>query len=124
MGDQQQRLALGPALQAVAQDVALRAIEVYLEVLKRRELVALARNNLQAHLRVNDQIGLRNERGVGSTADLDQSRARRALDETVVDGINTTLTLHQKIMDDPEFQAGDYTIHWLEKFVAREVEGT
>ena len=59
--------------QAVAQDVALRAIEVYLEVLKRRELVALARNNLQAHLRVNDQIGLRNERGVGSTADLDQS---------------------------------------------------
>ena len=52
------------------------------------------------------------------------ARARRALDETVVDGINTTLTLHQKIMDDPEFQSGDYTIHWLEKFVAREVEGT
>ncbi|WP_145134297.1 acetyl-CoA carboxylase biotin carboxylase subunit [Roseomonas gilardii] len=52
------------------------------------------------------------------------ARARRALDETVVDGINTTLTLHQKIMDDPEFQAGDYTIHWLEKFVARESEGT
>lgn len=51
------------------------------------------------------------------------ARARRALDETVVDGINTTLTLHQKIMDDPEFQAGDYTIHWLEKFVARESEG-
>ena len=51
------------------------------------------------------------------------ARARRALDETVVDGINTTLTLHQKIMDDPEFQSGDYTIHWLEKFVARESEG-
>lgn len=71
--------------QAVAQDVALRAVEVYLEVLKRRELVALARNNLQAHLRVNDQIGLRNERGVGSTADLDQSRARRALAENNLD---------------------------------------
>ncbi|WP_462402039.1 TolC family outer membrane protein [Pseudomonas sp. Marseille-QA0332] len=67
--------------QAVAQDVALRAIEVYLEVLKRRELLTLAENNLQAHLRVNDQIGLRSERGVGSTADLDQSRARRALAE-------------------------------------------
>jgi adhesin transport system outer membrane protein len=65
--------------------VALRAIEVYLEVLKRRELVTLAKNNLQAHLRVNDQIGLRNERGVGSTADLDQSRARRALAENNLD---------------------------------------
>ncbi|WP_442109041.1 TolC family outer membrane protein [Pseudomonas sp. NUPR-001] len=67
--------------QATAQSVALRAIEVYLEVLKRRELVTLATNNLQAHLRVNDQIGLRSERGVGSTADLDQSTARRALAE-------------------------------------------
>lgn len=68
-------------LQATAQTVALRAIEVYLEVLKRRELLTLAKNNLQAHLRVNDQIGLRSERGVGSTADLDQSTARRALAE-------------------------------------------
>ncbi len=71
--------------QAIAQDVALRAIEVYLEVLKRRELVTLAKNNLQAHLRVSDQIGLRSERGVGSTADLDQSRARRALAENNLD---------------------------------------
>ncbi|MGE8407628.1 MAG: TolC family outer membrane protein [Pseudomonas sp.] len=68
-------------LQATSQTIALRAIEVYLEVLKRRELVTLAKNNLQAHLRVNDQIGLRTERGVGSTADLDQSTARRALAE-------------------------------------------
>lgn len=71
--------------QATAETVALRAIEVYLEVLKRRELVTLAKNNLQAHLRVNDQIGLRSERGVGSTADLDQSRARRALAENNLD---------------------------------------
>ncbi|CAK9890658.1 MULTISPECIES: TolC family outer membrane protein [Pseudomonas] len=67
--------------QATAQSIALRAIEVYLEVLKRRELVTLAKNNLQAHLRVNDQIGLRSERGVGSIADRDQSTARRALAE-------------------------------------------
>ncbi|MBA1201504.1 TolC family outer membrane protein [Pseudomonas capeferrum] len=71
--------------QAIAQDVGLRAIEVYLEVLKRRELVDLAKNNLQAHLRVNDQIGLRTERGVGSSADFDQSRARRALAENNLD---------------------------------------
>ena len=64
-----------------SESLALRTVEVYLEVLKRRELVSLAQNNLQAHLRINDQIGLRNERGVGSAADLDQSEARRALAE-------------------------------------------
>ncbi|WP_347904676.1 TolC family outer membrane protein [Pseudomonas purpurea] len=68
-----------------AESLALRTIEVYLEVLKRRELVTLATNNLQAHLRVNDQIGLRTQRGVGSNADLDQSKARRALAENNLD---------------------------------------
>jgi adhesin transport system outer membrane protein len=66
-------------VQGTSQTLALRAIEVYLEVLKCRELLTLARNNLQAHMRINDQIGLRSERGVGSTADRDQSLARRAL---------------------------------------------
>ena len=46
------------------------------------------------------------------------ARMRRSLDEMVVDGIQTTLPLHRAILDDPEFQAGDYTIHWLERFVA------
>jgi acetyl-CoA carboxylase biotin carboxylase subunit len=51
------------------------------------------------------------------------SRMRRALEELVVDGIRTTAPLHKRIMDDPEFQAGDYTIHWLERFVARTATG-
>jgi acetyl-CoA carboxylase biotin carboxylase subunit len=46
------------------------------------------------------------------------NRLRRALDEFAVVGIKTTIPLHQRIVDDPSFQAGDYTIHWLEKFVA------
>ena len=46
------------------------------------------------------------------------ARMRRALSEMVVAGIRTTLPLHQAVMDDPEFQSGDYTIHWLERFVA------
>jgi acetyl-CoA carboxylase biotin carboxylase subunit len=33
-------------------------------------------------------------------------------------GIKTTLPLHQRIVEDAEFQAGDYDIHWLERFVA------
>jgi acetyl-CoA carboxylase biotin carboxylase subunit len=46
------------------------------------------------------------------------ARLRRALDEFAVLGIETTIPLHRRIVDDPEFQAGDYTIHWLERFVA------
>ena len=45
------------------------------------------------------------------------ARLRRALAEFVVVGVKTSLPLHQRIVDDPEFQAGDYTIHWLERFV-------
>jgi acetyl-CoA carboxylase biotin carboxylase subunit len=45
-------------------------------------------------------------------------RMRRALDEFAIVGIKTTIPLHQRIVDDSEFQAGNYTIHWLEKFVA------
>ena len=46
------------------------------------------------------------------------ARLRRSLAEMVVDGIRTTLPLHRAIVEDPEFQRGDYTIHWLERFVA------
>jgi acetyl-CoA carboxylase biotin carboxylase subunit len=45
------------------------------------------------------------------------NRLRRAIDEFAVLGISTTLPLHRRIVDSPEFQAGDYTIHWLERFV-------
>jgi acetyl-CoA carboxylase biotin carboxylase subunit len=47
------------------------------------------------------------------------SRMRRALDEFAIVGIQTTIPLHQRLVDDAEFQRGDYTIHWLERFVAR-----
>ena len=47
------------------------------------------------------------------------NRMRRALGEFAIVGIQTTVPLHQRIVDDPAFQAGDYTIHWLETFVAR-----
>jgi acetyl-CoA carboxylase biotin carboxylase subunit len=47
-------------------------------------------------------------------------RLRRALEEFVVDGVKTTIPLHQALMEDPEFQAGDYTIKWLEEWLARQ----
>jgi acetyl-CoA carboxylase biotin carboxylase subunit len=47
-------------------------------------------------------------------------RLRRALEEFVVEGMKTTIPLHQALVDDPEFQAGAYTIKWLEEWLARE----
>ena len=47
------------------------------------------------------------------------NRLRRAIDEFAVVGVKTTLPLHRRIVDAPEFQSGDYTIHWLEQFVAK-----
>jgi acetyl-CoA carboxylase biotin carboxylase subunit len=46
------------------------------------------------------------------------NRLRRALDEFAIVGIKTSIPLHQRIVEDKGFQAGDYTIHWLERFVA------
>jgi acetyl-CoA carboxylase, biotin carboxylase subunit len=45
-------------------------------------------------------------------------RLRRALDEFVVDGIETTLPLFRALVRNPDIQNGDYDIHWLEKFLA------
>jgi acetyl-CoA carboxylase, biotin carboxylase subunit len=46
-------------------------------------------------------------------------RLRRALAEYVIGGIETTIPLHQRLVDDPEFRRGDYDIGWLARFLAR-----
>lgn len=60
---------------------ALNAVEAYIDVLRRQELVRLAKENLLIHLRTHDQISLRGERGIGKRADSDQSSGRLALAE-------------------------------------------
>ena len=45
-------------------------------------------------------------------------RLRRALDEFVVDGIDTTLPLFRALVRDEGIINGDYHIHWLEQFLA------
>ncbi|KQN26598.1 acetyl-CoA carboxylase biotin carboxylase subunit [Sphingomonas sp. Leaf33] len=47
-------------------------------------------------------------------------RLRRALEEFVIDGVTTTIPLHQALLDDPEFQEGAYTIKWLEEWLAKQ----
>ena len=62
-----------------AEEIALQAIEAYLDVLKNRELVAYAKENLAAHQKTFNQVKLRSDKGVGRRADLDQIDARLAL---------------------------------------------
>ena len=45
-------------------------------------------------------------------------RLRRALDEMVVDGIETTLPLFRALVREPSIIDGDYHIHWLEQYLA------
>jgi acetyl-CoA carboxylase biotin carboxylase subunit len=45
-------------------------------------------------------------------------RLKRALDEVVVDGIETTLPLFRALVREKDIIDGNYHIHWLEKFLA------
>jgi acetyl-CoA carboxylase biotin carboxylase subunit len=46
-------------------------------------------------------------------------RLKRALDELIVDGIETTLPLFRALVREPAIIDGDYHIHWLEEFLAK-----
>jgi acetyl-CoA carboxylase biotin carboxylase subunit len=46
-------------------------------------------------------------------------RLKRALDELVVDGIETTLPLFRALVGEKDIIDGNYHIHWLEHFLAR-----
>ncbi len=50
-------------------------------------------------------------------------RLLRAIRETVIEGVKTTLPLHEWILNEPEFRSGDYTIHWLENKLSEMAEG-
>ena len=44
-------------------------------------------------------------------------KMRRALDEFVIEGVKTTIPFHRALMDDPEYNAGNYTTKFMEDFV-------
>jgi outer membrane protein, adhesin transport system len=62
-----------------AEEIALQAIDAYLDVLQNRELVRFARDNLAAHEKTFKSVKLRVDKGVARRADLDQIDARLAL---------------------------------------------
>ncbi|CAK2518046.1 outer membrane protein, adhesin transport system [Vibrio crassostreae] len=61
-----------------AQDLALEVANIYLDVLKAEEIVALSESNLEVHLKIHKNIIRRTESGIGSTADLSQAEGRLA----------------------------------------------
>ena len=55
----------------------------------------------------------------GGTREECLMRLHRTLEEMVVGGIETTIPLHQRILTEPDFIAGNYDIHWLERLVGK-----
>jgi acetyl-CoA carboxylase biotin carboxylase subunit len=42
-------------------------------------------------------------------------RLKRALNEMVITGVDTTLPLFRDLVNEPDVINGDYSIHWLEQ---------
>jgi len=57
----------------------------------------------------------------GTTREECLRRLNRALEEYVIGGIQTTIPVHQALMGNSEFVAGQYNIQWLEEFIERHV---
>jgi acetyl-CoA carboxylase biotin carboxylase subunit len=58
----------------------------------------------------------------GRTRESCMMRMRRALDEMVVNGVKTNIPLHQALLQQPDVINGDYTIKWLEEWLAQNEE--
>jgi len=53
----------------------------------------------------------------GQTRNAAMMRMRRALEEFVIDGVQTTIPLHQEIISQADYIDGMYNIHWLENYM-------
>jgi adhesin transport system outer membrane protein len=68
----------------VAENYALEASRAYLEVLRRDQLLQLAKETLYNHVQIYDQIKRRSESGLGTMASIQQAEGRLALAEVNV----------------------------------------
>jgi acetyl-CoA carboxylase biotin carboxylase subunit len=53
---------------------------------------------------------------VAQTRDEAILKMKRALDEYIIEGIKTTIPFHQKLMENPDFNAGNFTTKFMETF--------
>jgi adhesin transport system outer membrane protein len=74
-----------------AEDVAFRASQVFLEVRRLRDQLAIARDNVATHERTLSDVNLLADSGKGRRADAVQAQARRALAISSVDQISGQL---------------------------------
>lgn len=51
-------------------------------------------------------------------------KMRRALDEFIIEGINTTIPFHKKVLNNPDFISGNFNTHFLEKLNKSDQETT
>ncbi|MBQ4084169.1 MAG: acetyl-CoA carboxylase biotin carboxylase subunit [Alphaproteobacteria bacterium] len=56
----------------------------------------------------------------GTTRNATLMRLKRALNEFVIEGIENTIPLHQKLIENQEFVNGEYHIHWLNELLKKE----
>ena len=52
------------------------------------------------------------------------ARMRRALEMTVIEGIRTSVPLHLRIMNDPDFQAGKMSTAFMDRFMPKPKAGS
>ncbi|TVS02474.1 MAG: acetyl-CoA carboxylase biotin carboxylase subunit [Rhodobacteraceae bacterium] len=50
------------------------------------------------------------------------ARLNRALGELIIDGVDSSVPLFRALLDEPDILRGDYTIHWLERFLSQALE--
>ncbi|MBR9884672.1 MAG: TolC family protein, partial [Oceanospirillales bacterium] len=76
-----------------AENYALQASRAYLELLRRDQLVKLAKETLYNHVKIYDQIKRRSESGLGTLASIQQAEGRLALAEV------NTLAAENNLLD-------------------------
>ncbi|WP_011295750.1 TolC family outer membrane protein [Cupriavidus necator] len=90
---------------ATAEDIALRTVAVYMEVLRRQETVAIAEANLKAHEYIHEQIRKGAENGVLRRADLYQAESRLALARASLraeqGSLQDAITAYQRVVGAP-----------------------
>ncbi|MDO5656804.1 MAG: acetyl-CoA carboxylase biotin carboxylase subunit [Paracoccus sp. (in: a-proteobacteria)] len=57
----------------------------------------------------------------GASRDEALARLERALSELVVDGVDTTTPLFRALVREPDIRRGNYSIHWLERWLSENV---
>src|SRR5690606_26686290 len=55
----------------------------------------------------------------GETREQAIARMDIALSEMIVEGVKTNIPLHRELMQDPQFQSGSFSIHYLEEKLAK-----